>query len=267
MILTFLGTGTSTGVPQLRCKCKVCTSADPRDNRLRCSAMLQSDEQAPAVLLDCGPDFREQMLREGSPDLAAVLLTHSHYDHVGGIDDLRPYTHTFPGRHFPVYCRADVAQDLRDRVPYCFRENPYPGVPQFDLRIIKPGDEFVLETGAGNTQLHVEALEIIHGRLPILGYRIGPVAYITDASQIPDDTLQRLKGIDTLVINALRHEEHPSHQNLSHALGVINLTKPRKAYLIHMSHEIGLHEVTVIQLPKNVTLAYDGLKVRINNYD
>lgn len=267
MILTFLGTGTSTGVPQLRCKCEVCASADPRDNRLRCSAMLQSDEQAPAILLDCGPDFREQMLREGSPDLAAVLLTHSHYDHVGGIDDLRPYTYSFPGRHFPVYCRADVAQDLRDRVPYCFRENPYPGVPQFDLRIKKPGDEFVVETGAGHTPLHVEALEIIHGRLPILGYRIGPVAYITDASQIPNDTIQRLKGVDTLVINALRHEEHPSHQNLSHALGVINLTKPRKAFLIHMSHQIGLHEVTNSQLPENVALAYDGLKVRINNYD
>ena len=267
MNLTFLGTGTSTGVPQLRCTCEVCTSPDPRDNRLRCSALLQTEDGAPALLLDCGPDFRQQMLRENCPDLAAVLLTHSHYDHVGGIDDLRPYTHTYPGEHFPVYCSADVAQDLRDRVPYCFRENPYPGVPQFDLRIKKAGDEFDIDLGSGFRPAHVRMLGILHGKLPILGFRIGPMAYITDASGIPDDTLQRIEGVDTLVINALRHEYHPSHQNLSRALDVINLTKPRKAYLIHMSHQIGLHEIADSNLPENVTLAYDGLKVRINNND
>lgn len=263
MILTFLGTGTSTGVPQMRCDCRVCRSEDPHDKRLRCSALLQPTAGAPGVLIDCGPDFRMQMLREGCPDLACVLLTHTHYDHVGGLDDLRPYAHHYPGEHFPVYCRADVAADLRARIPYCFAEHPYPGVPQFDLRTVKEGDSFDAMAGSGHDPLVFETLAVTHGRLPILGFRCGSFAYITDASTQPPETLERLHGLDTLVINALRKAPHPSHQNLSQALNVIKETAPRRAFLIHMSHDFGLHAEVAASLPDGVEVAYDGLTVEL----
>lgn len=261
MKLTFLGTGTSTGVPQMRCDCRVCTSADSHDKRLRCSALLQPYDDAPAILIDCGPDFRRQMLRTGCPDLACALITHTHYDHVGGLDDLRPYAHHCPGAHFPVYCRHDVAADLRARIPYCFAEHPYPGVPQFDLRIVGEGDAFDISLGRGHAPIRVEALAVKHGCLPILGFRIGDFAYITDASELPAATMERLRGLDTLVINALRTEPHPSHQNLTQALNVIKETAPRRAYLTHMSHDMGLHADVCEALPAGVTLAYDGMTV------
>lgn len=261
MKLTFLGTGTSTGVPQMRCQCPVCRSTEPHDRRLRCSALLQSEPGAPGILIDCGPDFREQMLRIGSPDLACALITHTHYDHVGGLDDLRPYAHHCPGEHFPVYCRADVAADLRARIPYCFAEHPYPGVPQFDLRTIAEGDTFTILPGEEFLPLEVEVLGVNHGRLPILGFRTGSFAYITDASELPAATIERLRGLDVLVINALRTEPHPSHQNLTQALNVIKETAPRRAFLTHMSHDIGLHARVCAALPDGVTLAYDGLTV------
>lgn len=267
MILKFLGTGTSTGVPQLRCNCAVCRSSAPRDNRLRASVMIQNEPGTPWILIDCGPDFRAQILREGCPDLSCVLLTHSHYDHVGGIDDLRPYTHTYPGEHFPVICRPDVATDLRNRVPYCFRENPYPGVPQFDLREHQPGDEVTIDSGEGFRPLKIKLLEVLHGKLPILGFRIGKLGYITDASYLPPETIEALQGLDTLVINALREKSHPSHQNLKEALDVIKLTRPHRAYLTHMSHEIGLAAEIDAKLPAGVRFAYDGLEVDIPNND
>lgn len=265
MILRFLGSGTSTGVPVMRCNCDVCRSKDPRDNRMRASVIIQSEPGAPWVLIDCGPDFRAQMLRIGSPDLACALITHSHYDHVGGIDDLRPYTHTCPGAHFPVICRPDVATDLRNRVPYCFREHPYPGVPQFNLLEHLPGDEVTVCPGEGFRPLKIKLLEVLHGRLPIIGFRIGPLAYITDASYFPPETITELQGLDTLVINALREKSHPSHQNLKEALGVIQLTRPRKAYLTHMCHDIGLAADIDRKLPDGVRFAYDGLTVDIPN--
>ena len=261
MKLIFLGTGTSTGVPQMRCNCEVCRSSDPRDKRLRASALFQSEPDAPYVLIDCGPDFREQLLRIGCPDIACALLTHSHYDHVGGVDDLRPYAHSCPGAHFPLYCRADVAEDLRNRVPYCFSAHPYPGVPQFSLLEHGPYEEFTIDLGDGFTPLTVKTLEVMHGKLPILGFRIGNFAYITDASYLPDRTLAELLGLDTLVINALRHTKHPSHQNLNEAIDVIKLTSPRQAFLTHMSHEMGRHAEVDQQLPDGVRFAYDGLVV------
>ena len=253
MKLTFLGTGTSTGVPQIGCNCAVCSSPDPREKRLRASVLVEVNPGF-NLLIDCGPDFREQMLRVGSPSLQAVLLTHSHYDHVGGIDDLRPYC--YPDS-FPVYCQADVAQDLRERVPYCFREHLYPGVPTFNIHIIKPDENFSVEG------VRVTPLPVMHARLPIVGFRIGDLAYITDCSEMPAATLEKIKGVDTLVINALRRAPHMSHMNLQQALEVINAATPRRAYLTHLSHDMGLIDDTVLLLPDNVHIATDGTTITI----
>ena len=253
MQITFLGTGTSTGVPAIGCDCQVCRSEDPRDSRRRTSALVSIGRQR--LLLDCGPDFRQQMLDEGGPWPDAVLITHSHADHIGGLEDLRP----LPADHspMPVYCRHDVASDLRRRLYYCFTDNPYPGIPEFNLIEIKEFTPFHV----GETE--VMPLAVMHGKLPILGYRIGPLAYITDCSTLPEQTLEMLHGVDTLVINALRFKEHHSHMNLQQALDVINIVKPRRSYLIHMSHSIGLHRLTSLTLPEGVHLAYDGLTVEI----
>lgn len=254
MQLTFLGTGTSTGVPQIQCKCPVCRSNDPRDNRLRASAIITTSTGA-RLLIDCGPDFRTQILREGSPDLDALLITHSHYDHVGGIDDLRPYCYATGG--FPVYCRADVARDLRQRVPYCFSENPYPGVPTFKIHEIDPAAPF----NVGDDT--VVPLPVLHMRLPILGYRIGNLAYVTDCKHMPPSTIDLIRGIDTLVINALRPEEHPSHMNLAQALSLIDRVAPRRAYLTHLAHQMGLHAEVEPTLPPGVLIAHDRLTLSI----
>ncbi len=240
-----LGTGTSTGVPQLGCKCKVCTSADPRDNRLRCSAIVRT--QGVALLIDCGPDFYQQMLRASDLHLDALLITHSHYDHVGGMDDLRPYCRRGA---FPVYAQPNVLADIRSRIPYCFFDHLYPGVPTFDLHALT--DEKFSVKG-----VEVEPLLVMHYKLPIFGYRIGNMAYITDAKTIPAETMQKIKGVDTLIINALRFEPHMSHMDLEETLAVVAEVKPRKAYLIHESDGIGLHAETSKLLPKGVELAFD----------
>lgn len=248
--LIFLGTGTSTGVPQIGCGCEVCTSPDPRDKRLRCSALLKTSSGT--LLIDCGPDFRSQMLKLGSPDIDALLVTHSHYDHVGGMDDLRPYCYSHGG--FDVYCRSDVARDLRERIPYSFNVKHPDRVPTFHLHEV------------GNKEFEVIGLEVIplevwHGDLPILGYRIGDFAYITDAKFISLDTLQKLQGVETLVINALRIKEHPTHMNLYDTLNVINYIKPKRAFLTHLSHDMGLHASVTRMLPDGVSIATDGMEI------
>ena len=252
MKLTILGSGTSTGVPQIGCNCDVCRSTDSFDKRLRTSAIVDINDRR--FLIDCGPDFREQILRLGSPRLDAALLTHSHDDHVGGIDDLRPYC---KDRNFPIYCRPDVAEDLRNRVPYCFREHPYPGVPQFDLHEIDSDKPFVVEG------IEITPLPVLHYRLPIIGFRIGSLAYVTDCKTMPPETLQKIKGVDTLVINALRHQPHFSHMNLDEAMAVIDETAPRQAFLTHLSHDMGRHRDVEATLPDNVKIAYDGLTVDV----
>ncbi len=264
MKLVFLGTGTSTGVPQLRCRCATCTSSDPRDKRLRASVMIQTEEGAPWILIDCGPDFRQQMLNNGSPDLACVLITHTHYDHVGGIDDLRPYCPTAPDGHFPVYCRKDVATDMRNRVPYCFARKLYPGVPTFNIHEIDAPQPFIIEI-PGFKPVEVKPLRIMHAALPILGFRIGKLVYITDCSHMPQETLDEIRGAEVLVINALRHTEHPSHINLLQALNVIKETGPAQAYLTHMSHQMGPQAETEKLLPSGTAFAFDGLTVEIND--
>lgn len=254
MRLRFLGTGTSTGVPQIGCTCPTCISTDVHDKRLRSSVLLNVN--GINLLIDCGPDFRTQILNAGAPDIKAALLTHSHYDHVGGIDDLRPYCYASPDGHFPLYCRPDVATDIRNRVPYCFREHPYPGVPVFTTHEIE-SDPFDVEG------ISVTPLPVWHYKLPIVGFKIGNLAYITDAKEIPDSTINLIRGIDTLVINALRHKEHLSHMNLEQALNVINQVKPRVAYLTHFADKIGCHRDTDPMLPSPVHMAYDNLIIEI----
>jgi len=253
MKITFLGTGTSTGVPQLRCNCPVCHSKDPRDRRLRCSALVETGGKH--ILIDCGPDFREQMLRYHSGDIDTLIVTHHHYDHVGGTDDLRPYCRG--KKAFPVYCPEEVAEDFLRRMPYSFNEHPYPGVPKYDLHVVEPLQRF---TAAGTDIL---PLPVMHYQLRILGYRIGNLAYITDAKTVPAETIEAVKGIDTLVINALRHEEHISHMSLAQCLEAIEAIRPRVAYLTHISHDMGFTSDLVRILPLNVHPAQDGMTVEI----
>lgn len=252
MKIHFLGTGTSTGVPQIGCTCEACMSTDSADKRLRASAIVTCDNGA-SLLIDCGPDFRTQILAAGAPPLDALLITHSHYDHVGGIDDLRPYCKG--GRHFPTYCQTDVADDLRARNPWSFAKKLYPGVPTFAITEVKAGVPFDC---AG---VEVLPLAVMHGHLPILGYRIGSLGYVTDCSSMPAETVNALRGVDTLVVNALRHEPHPSHFSLREALDVVAAIAPRRTFLTHISHDMG--PAASVDLPLGLSLAGDGLVAEI----
>lgn len=253
MRLRFLGTGTSTGVPQIGCTCPVCISTDIHDKRLRASAIVSVGDKN--LLIDCGPDFRQQIINAGAPELEAALLTHSHYDHVGGIDDLRPYCYTKEDG-FPLYCRHDVAEDIRNRVPYCFRQHLYPGVPTFNITEI---DDKPFEVAG----IMVTPLPVIHYKLPIVGFRIGKLAYITDAKTIPDATFELMHNTDTLVINALRRKDHISHMTLDEALAAIGRIKPRVTYLTHFADAIGKQADVEPTLPEGVHMAYDNLVIEI----
>lgn len=256
MQLTFLGTGTSTGVPQIGCNCEVCKSTDSLDNRLRTSALLEHDGKR--TLIDCGPDFRQQILREGSPNISSLLITHSHYDHIGGIDDLRPYCS--PTKPFPIYCREDVAERIKVLMPYSFPPNLYPGAPLIDVHTILSMQPFTTADG-----LRVTPLPIMHtDTLEIFGFSFGKsLAYITDCKTMPKESLEVLIGVETLVINALRHEEHRSHMSLKEALSIVHAVKPQRAYLTHFSHQIGLHDQLEQILPDGIYAAYDRLTIQL----
>ncbi len=251
MKVTFLGTGTSTGVPELLCNCEVCRSRDPRDRRSRCSVWIEVGEKH--LLIDCGPDFYYQALAHIHTLMDAVLITHEHYDHVGGLDDLRPFCFR---KDLPIYAEANVCEAIRTRLPYVFREeNRYPGVPNFYLVAI--GEEPFRAA-----EIPVQPIRVMHGRLPILGYRIGDFAYITDMKSLPEPEYEKLQGLDVLVVNALRRDSrHPSHQGLDMALEEIERLRPRRAYLTHLSHRMGLHAEVEKLLPPHVHLAYDGLEI------
>lgn len=250
--LRVLGSGTSTGVPEIGCTCPVCTSADARDNRLRASSLVHTEDAV--ILLDCGPDFREQMLRMSSFEkIDGVLITHEHYDHVGGLDDLRPF-----GRFadIPIYSDAYTAAHLRARMPYCFVDKVYPGVPRIYLEEVEAGKPFFIN------QTKIMPLQVMHGKLPILGYRLGErLGYVTDMLTMPDESFERLRGVDVLVINALRFKPHPTHQSISEALDAAARIGAKETYFIHMSHHAGLHADLEKRLPPHVHLAYDGLEI------
>lgn len=252
MQLTFLGTGTSQGVPVIGCGCEVCLSADPRDKRLRTSALVRIGDAH--VLIDAGPDLRAQMLRCGVTDLEGVLLTHEHMDHLGGIDDLRAFNFR-QRRAMTLYSNEATLKAVRRTFHYAFAEERYPGAPE--LRLEHVNGPFEL---AGTT---IEPFEVMHGSLPVLGFRIGGLAYITDAKTISDEVVERLRGIDTLVLNALRQSPHPTHLNLEEALEVVRRIQPRAAWFTHISHLLGKHAEMEQQLPQSVGLAFDGLTVEV----
>ena len=254
MKLRILGSGTSTGVPEVGCKCEVCQSADVRDRRLRTSAWVETADAH--ILLDCGPDFREQMLRMGGFNkIDGVLLTHEHYDHVGGLDDLRPFCRM---GEIPVFADAYTAGHLRQRLPYCFAEHKYPGVPKIRLEEIEAGQPFQIQ------QTEIMPVSVMHGKLPILGYRIGQcLGYVTDMLTMPDASYDLLQGVDVLVINALRSQPHQTHQSIDEAIRAAERIGARRTYFIHMSHHAGLHAELENRLPEHMHLAYDGLEVEI----
>ena len=253
MKLTFLGTGTSQGVPVIACRCRVCRSVDERDRRLRTSALLTTDD-GKHILFDIGPDFRQQMLRQKVESLDAIMVTHAHRDHVAGLDDVRSFNYV-QHKNMDVYLNAIAKHALMRDYGYIFEHHEYPGLPEADLHEVDA--PFV---AAGVTVVPVKAM---HKDLPILAFRVGEMAYITDANHIAPEELEKLKGVKVMVINALRREKHFSHFSLPEALEVIDKVQPERAYLTHISHEMGLHSEVEKTLPEGVFLAYDNLEVEI----
>lgn len=247
--VTILGSGTSKGVPEVGCFCPVCQSSDEKDKRLRCSALVET--QGLKLLIDVSPDFRQQAIRAGITYLDAALITHSHYDHVGGFDDLRPFC---TGRKFTVYLRKDVNDDLHKRLDYCFRDTLYPGVPAFDMHEITDAP-FIVKG------VKIIPISVLHGKLPIVGYRIGDFAYVTDAKTIPEEEMDKLKDLEVLVLNGLRFKDHFAHFTVEEALEIIKKLNPKRAYLTHFCHEIGRHCEFEKKLPPHVHAAYDGLVI------
>lgn len=252
MKIKFLGTGTSTGVPEIGCKCEVCTSNNIKDRRLRASVLLNIGDKR--ILIDCGPDFREQIIYEEFSHIHGVLLTHEHYDHVGGLDDLRPFCRF---DDVDIYSNTITLDALKRRIPYSFREHRYPGVPTFRLHEVSHEGPFCIG------DIDIQPINIMHHMLPILGYRINNFAYLTDVKHIAEEEYYKLKNLDTLVISSLRIDKHISHLNLIEALEEIKKISPKKAYLTHMSHQMGLHDKVQAILPPNVYLSYDGLEINI----
>lgn len=251
MKLTFLGTGTSCGVPVIGCQCEVCQSADPHDQRTRCSVLVEADETR--LLIDCGPDFRQQILPMPFRKIDGILITHSHYDHVGGMDDIRPYCQF---GEINVYADPIARKGMLEMLPYCFAENRYPGVPAIGLHEIHKHEPFRIG------DLDIMPIEVMHGKLPILGYRIGKLAYITDMKTIEESEYPYLEGTELLVVNALRFTKpHHSHQLVDDALAFAHRVGAKQTLLIHVCHDIGLHESVNRLLPEGVQLAYDGQEV------
>ena len=253
MRVTLLGTGTSGGVPSIGCQCEVCRSTDPHDKRLRCSALLETETTR--VLIDCGPDFRQQVLPLPFQRFDGILLTHIHYDHVSGIDDLRPFC-VFGDIN--IYANQGTVDGLKTTMPYCFTEYLYPGVPRLNLHVAQPHVPFTIG------DIDIIPIEVMHHALPILGFRIGSFAYITDMKTINEGELPYLMGVKTMVVNALRFApEHHSHQTVDEAIAFVRRVGAKHAYLIHPSHHIGLHKKVNAQLPQGIELAYDGQVIEV----
>ncbi|MCW4470118.1 MBL fold metallo-hydrolase [Flavobacterium sp. MFBS3-15] len=254
MKVWFLGTGTSQGIPVIGCNDGVCRSADHRDKRLRVSVWIHWDDHS--WVIDCGPDFRQQMLTSQCQKLDGILYTHEHSDHTAGLDDIRPFF--FRQGDIPIYGHERVIKNLRQRFDYVFTEvDRYPGAPSVTVNEVVRGQAFAV----GNKTC--EPISVKHGDLDIFGYRIGSFAYLTDVKYITPEETEKLKGLKVLVVSALRHEPHDTHYNLEEALALIKLLKPERAYLTHISHNMGFHAEVEQTLPENVFLAYDNLEITI----
>jgi phosphoribosyl 1,2-cyclic phosphate phosphodiesterase len=247
--ITFLGTGTSQGVPVIACDCDTCSSEDQRDKRLRTSVLIESRDTT--IVIDAGPDFRQQMLRERVAKLDAILLTHEHKDHIAGMDDVRAFNYKSRDA-IDIYAEERVQKVVRKEYSYVFAEYQYPGIPKMRLNNI-PNYAFDIK---GITLLPLRAF---HYRLPVYGFRIGNFAYITDANYIPEETKEKIFGVKYFVINALRKEKHLSHFSLPEAIQLIREISPKRAFITHISHQMGLYRFVAETLPPEVTLAYDGL--------
>lgn len=253
MRIRFLGTGTSQGIPIIMCECAVCKSDDPKDKRLRSSVLVEVD--GINLVIDTGPDFRQQILSHAIRQLDAVLLTHGHKDHIGGLDDIRPFNY-FQQRPMDIYAAPHVLNMVRNDFPYAFEEEKYPGVPEMKLHAISPE---IFSIG----QVSIQPVKAVHYAMEVYGYRIRDFVYITDASFIEDSELAKITKAKILVINGLRKRKHYSHFNLEEALAIIQRVKPDRAYLTHISDQMGLHAEVQQELPENVYLAYDGLVLDI----
>ncbi|HIP37410.1 MAG TPA: MBL fold metallo-hydrolase [Crocinitomix sp.] len=254
MEITFLGTGTSQGVPVIACNCNVCLSNNTKDKRLRTSIMIAYNRKN--IVIDTGPDFRQQMLRENVQHLDAILFTHEHKDHIAGLDDIRAFNH-LTKKNMPVYATQQVQEGLKKEFHYVFSDFQYPGIPKVDIKTIQHHQSFQLFDKT------IIPIEVIHYKLPVTAYRIDNFTYITDANYISGTEKEKIKGTEVLVINALRKEKHLSHFTLKEAIEFIEEIKPKKAYLTHISHLLGKHNEISKELPKNVFLAYDGLKIKM----
>lgn len=253
MKITFLGTGTSQGIPVIGCTHEVCLSSDQRDKRLRASVLIQIGKTN--LVIDCGPDFRQQILNAGISFVSAILFTHIHADHTAGLDDVRPISMNHG--HLPVFARRDVIENIRERFSYMFKmENRYEGAPKIEINEITNTPFFV-------QGIEIQPVEVVHGEIDIFGFRIGNFAYLTDVKQVNEEEKLKLSNLDVLVVNALRQEWHPTHFNLQEALAFIDEIKPKKAYLTHISHKLGFHAEVSKILPAHVELSYDGLTLEI----
>lgn len=253
MKVTFLGTGTSCGVPTIGCDCEVCTSSDPKDKRMRTSALIETETTR--ILIDCGPDFRQQMLPLPFRKIDGILLTHSHYDHVAGLDDVRPFCRF---GNVDIYADEHTSKTLRQSMPYCFAETKYPGVPDIRLHTISPHQELTIG------DITVMPLRVMHGKLPILGFRMGRFAYITDMKTMDNNEMERLTGVEVLAVNALRFDKpHHSHQLVADAVAFANKIGAKRTLFIHANHDIGLHASIHDRLPDGFEMAFDGQIIEV----
>lgn len=253
MKVTFLGTGTSQGVPIICCECEVCRSQNPKNKRLRTSILIESNQAN--IIIDSGPDFRQQLLRKNVKKLDAVVLTHEHKDHIAGLDEVKAFNF-FNHMRMPVYASERVQEAIKREFAYIFAEEKYPGIPEIDLYTVRD-DPFTIK------EVTFTPINVLHYKLPVKAYRIKDFTYITDANFISPEEKEKIKGSKIIVLNALRREEHISHYTLQEAINLLKELKPEKAYLTHISHQMGLHEDVSKELPGFIEIAYDGLEIEI----
>ena len=254
MKITILGTGTSQGVPVIACDCEVCLSSNPKDNRLRSSVMIEVDNLN--LVIDTGPDFRQQMLREKVDKVDSILFTHHHKDHVAGMDDVRAFNHKWK-RDMPIYCNLATSEALKLEFPYIFSGFNYPGIPKVAINIIENKPFNIRKT-------RIQPIEVLHYKLPVLGFRIKNFVYLTDVSEISEKEKEKMKGADLIILDALRKKDHISHFTLEQALTLLEELKPNQALLTHISHYMGMHDNVNKELPSHINLAYDGQVVTLN---